>query len=213
MTAGRQTARDSGDGAGAHRRRGFGRKVGEMRDYRKEMDSYLKKEMEVIARLDLDAINAAVNAIHAAFLRDADIYIFGNGGSAAIASHFANDFNKGISGKRGRKFRMHCLSDNIATLTAIANDIHYDEVFRLQLDGVLRPSDLVIGISGSGDSPNILNAIEYAKEIGAPTIGITGYAGGKLKQRTDYHMDANVEDMQIAEDLFMIFDHLIVSVF
>jgi D-sedoheptulose 7-phosphate isomerase len=205
--------RNSEGSADAQGHAGFGGKAWEMKDYRKGMDSYLKKEMEVIARLDLDAINAAVNAIHAAFLRDADIYIFGNGGSAAIASHFANDFNKGISWKLGRKFRMHCLSDNIATLTAIANDIHYDEVFRLQLDGVLRPSDLVIGISGSGDSPNVLNAVEYAKEVGAQTIGVTGYAGGKLKQRTDYHMDANVEDMQIAEDIFMVFDHLIMSVF
>jgi D-sedoheptulose 7-phosphate isomerase len=183
-----------------------------MNDFRTDIDTYFKNEIDVIGRLDLDAINAAVNAVAEAFARDADIYIFGNGGSAAIASHYVNDFNKGISEKVGKKFRMHCLSDNIATVTAIANDIGYDEVFRFQLEGVLRPADLVIGVSGSGNSPNVLNAIEYAKAVGAGTIGITGYTGGKLNRITDYHMDANADDMQIAEDVFMIFDHMMMRV-
>jgi D-sedoheptulose 7-phosphate isomerase len=181
-------------------------------DFTNSIKEYLDKEIAVIKNLDCVTISNAINAIASAYHHDADIYIFGNGGSASIASHYVNDFNKGVSEKVGRKFRMHCLSDNIALVTAIANDISYDEVFRFQLEGVLRPNDLVIGISGSGNSPNVLNAIEYAKSLGVKTVGITGYTGGKLKQITDYHMDANVDDMQIAEDLFMIFDHMMMRV-
>jgi D-sedoheptulose 7-phosphate isomerase len=181
-------------------------------DYRESINAYFKEEINVIDRLNLDEINDTINAIVAAYDRDADIYIFGNGGSASIASHYVNDFNKGISERIGKKFRMHCLSDNIPTVMAIANDIGYEEVFRFQLKGVLRPGDLVIGISGSGNSPNVLNAVEYAKVVGAKTIGITGYTGGKLKQVSDFHMDANVDDMQIAEDIFMIFDHMMMRV-
>lgn len=183
-----------------------------MRDFKAEMQRYFNDEIAVINRLNHDDINEAMNAIADAFDRDAEIYIFGNGGSAATASHYANDFNKGISEKVGKKFRMHCLCDNYPTVMAIANDISYDEVFRFQLEGILCPTDLVIGISGSGNSKNVLNAIDYAKSIGCKTMGITGYHGGKLKELSDYHMDAMVDDMQITEDLHMIFDHMMYRV-
>lgn len=183
-----------------------------MKDFTEDIRAYFKKEVEVLNRLNISDINESVNAIADAYLRDADIYIFGNGGSAATASHYANDFNKGISEKLLRKFRMHSLCDNFATVMAIANDISYDEVFRFQLEGTLRPHDLVIGISGSGNSKNVLNAVEYAKSIGCKTVGITGYNGGKLKIMADYHMDAMVDDMQLSEDLHMIFDHMMYSV-
>jgi D-sedoheptulose 7-phosphate isomerase len=183
-----------------------------MGNYQQDIQNYFNREIDVIRRLDLRAINWSINGIMEALDRDADIYIFGNGGSASIASHYVNDFNKGVSEKIGKKFRMHCLSDNISLVMAIANDIGYDEVFRFQLEGVLRPDDLVIGISGSGNSLNVLNAIEYANTVGAKTMGITGYTGGRLKHFTRYHMDANVDDMQISEDIFMIFDHMMMKV-
>ena len=170
--------------------------------------SYFDREIETIKKLDINAINEAVNAIWSAYEREATIYIFGNGGSAATASHFVCDFNKGISENKDKKFNLICLSDNIPTMTAIANDVSYDEVFRYQLLNKLKPTDLVIGISGSGNSKNVINAVEYAKEIGTPIIGITGYNGGKLKMLADYHMDANIDDMQISEDIHMIFDHM-----
>ena len=183
-----------------------------MRDFKAEMQRYFNDEIAVINRLNHDDINEAMNAIADAFDRDAEIYIFGNGGSAATATHYANDFNKGISEKVGKKFRMHCLCDNYPTVMAIANDISYDEVFRFQLEGILCSTDLVIGISGSGNSKNVLNAIDYAKSIGCKTIGITGYHGGKLKELSDYHMDTMVDDMQITEDVHMIFDHMMYRV-
>ena len=177
-------------------------------DQKTLIKSYFDREIEVIKRLNIDDINAAVQAIWAAYERNATIYIFGNGGSAATASHFVGDFNKGISEKKDKKFNLVCLSDNIPQMMAIANDISYDEVFRYPLVNRLKPSDLVIGISGSGNSKNVVRAVEYAKEIGTPVVGITGYHGGKLKKLVDYHMDVMEDDMQISEDLHMIFDHM-----
>lgn len=170
--------------------------------------SYFDREIEVIKRLNIDDINAAVQAIWAAYEREATIYIFGNGGSAATASHYVCDFNKGISEKKDKKFNFVCLNDNYPQMMAIANDISYDEVFRFPLINKLKPTDLVIGISGSGNSKNVIRAVEYAKEIGAPVVGITGYHGGKLKELADYHMDVMEDDMQISEDLHMVFDHM-----
>ena len=177
-------------------------------DRKKLIKSYFDREIETIEKLDMDAINDAVSAIWSAYEREATIYIFGNGGSAATASHFVGDFNKGISENKEKKFNFVCLSDNVPTMMAIANDISYDEIFRYQLKGRLKQTDLVIGISGSGNSKNVINAVEYAKEIGTPVIGITGYDGGRLKALADFHMDANIDDMQISEDLHMIFDHM-----
>ena len=170
--------------------------------------SYFDREIKVIKRLNIDDINAAVQAIWAAYEREATIYIFGNGGSAATASHYVCDFNKGISENKEKKFNFVCLNDNYPQMMAIANDISYDEVFRYPLVNKLKPTDLVIGISGSGNSKNVIRAVEYAKEIGAPVVGITGYHGGKLKELADYHMDVMEDDMQISEDLHMVFDHM-----
>lgn len=170
--------------------------------------SYFDREIEAIKKLNLEDINEAVQAIWAAYDREATIYIFGNGGSAATASHFVCDFNKGISEKKDKKFNFVCLNDNFPMMMAIANDISYDDVFRFPLINKLKPTDLVIGISGSGNSKNVIRAVEYAKEIGTQVIGITGYHGGKLKELADYHMDVMVDDMQISEDLHMIFDHM-----
>lgn len=181
-------------------------------DKKKLITSYFDREIEVIKRLNVEEINEAIQAIWAAYEREATIYVFGNGGSAATASHFVCDFNKGISEKKNKKFNLVCLSDNVPQMMAIANDISYDEVFRFPLINKLKPTDLVIGISGSGNSKNVIRAVEYAKEIGTPVIGITGYNGGKLKELADYHMDAMVDDMQISEDIHMIFDHMMYCV-
>ncbi len=175
--------------------------------------SYLNRDIEVIKRLDIDEIHKAMGAIWDAYERDATIYVFGNGGSAATASHFVCDFNKGVSEKKDKKFNFVCLNDNTSLVMAIANDISYDDVFRFQLLNKLKPTDLVIGISGSGNSRNVIRAVEYAKEIGASVIGITGYHGGKLKELADYHMDATEDDMQISEDMHMIFNHMMYYVF
>ena len=182
-------------------------------NYTDEIKSYLKREVEVIESLDPEMINIAMNEIEQAYEREGTIYIFGNGGSASTASHYANDFNKGISEYLEKKFRFVCLNDNVPTLMAVANDIGYEEVFRFQLRGKVTANDLVIGISGSGNSKNVVNALEYAKENGARTMGIVGYDGGKCLKLADVSLFAPIMNMQVSEDIHMMFDHLMMSVF
>lgn len=184
-----------------------------MENFTSEIQNYLEHEIAVLHSLDVEKINQVLNLLLEAFEKERTIYIFGNGGSAATASHYQNDFNKGISEYTQKKFRFCCLNDNIATLMAIANDIGYEEVFRFQLTGKLQPGDLVIAISGSGNSANVINAVEYAKQEGNVVVGLTGYDGGKLHRLADYSLHASVNSMQITEDIHMIFDHLMMSVF
>lgn len=179
---------------------------------KEQISTYFERLRSVIANLDMEEIEEAVEAIKEAYEREATIYIFGNGGSAATASHYVCDFNKGISEKRSKKFHMVCLSDNVPELTAIANDISYDEVYRFPLKNNLKADDLVIAISGSGNSRNVINAVEYAKEAGCKVVGITGYDGGRLRQLADYKMHVNVDDMQLTEDIHMAFDHMMYRV-
>ena len=184
-----------------------------MKDYREKISSYIESEISVLRMLDTNAINDVLNLLEQALENEHMIYIMGNGGSAATASHMQNDFNKGISEYTEKKFRFLCLNDNVPTVMAIANDIGYEEIFRFQLRGKLRPGDIVIGISGSGNSQNVLNAVEYAKECGNTIVGITGYDGGKLRKIADYSLHVPVNSMQITEDVHMIFDHLMMSIF
>lgn len=184
-----------------------------MMDYRQKISEYLELEREVLKKLDIDAINAAMNLIMEAYTAKKKIYIFGNGGSSATASHYQNDFNKGLSEYVDTKFNFTCLNDNVATLMAIANDIGFEEVFRFQLRNKLEPGDIVIAISGSGNSQNVILAVEYAKEHGNQVIGMTGYNGGKLKELADISLHVDINSMQITEDVHMIFDHLIMSIF
>lgn len=182
-------------------------------DYQEEIKDYIRLEIEILGKLDVEAINDAMNLLYDTMQKESNIYIFGNGGSSATASHFQNDFNKGISEHTVKKFRFQCLNDNMATVMAIANDISFDEVFRFQLTGRMKPDDIAIAISGSGNSRNVLNAVEYAKAQGCKVIGLTGYDGGKLKQLSDISLHVPVNSMQITEDLHMVLDHLMMSVF
>ncbi len=182
-------------------------------DYQDGIKAYLEQEIQVLNSLDVDMIDRAMQEIERAYRRDGTIYIFGNGGSATTASHYTNDFNKGLSEELEKKFRFVCLNENIPTVLAIANDFGYEEVFRYQLRGRLLPDDLVIGISGSGNSQNIINAIQYAKDQGVRTMGIVGYDGGKVKQLADVSLHVPVMNMQLSEDVHMIFDHLMMTVF
>lgn len=182
-------------------------------DFKKEIGTYLEHEIETLRALDVDAIDAALNLLLKAFENGNTIYIFGNGGSSATASHFQNDFNKGVSEHTEKKFNFLCLNDNVATMMAVANDIGFEEVFRFQLRGHLKPGDLVVAISGSGNSANVIYAVEYAKECGNQIIGLTGFGGGKLRELSDVSLHVPVNSMQITEDVHMVFDHLMMSVF
>ena len=182
-------------------------------DCRQAMKDYMDQEIEVMGKLDLDESNDAINAIMDCRERGGTVYTMGNGGSAATAGHLVCDFAKGLSEELGgKKFRFECLCDNTSLVMAIANDISYEEVFAFQLKGKLRPEDLVIAISGSGRSRNVLRAVEYAKEVGTPVIGMTGYDGGMLKGMSDFRMHVPVDNIQISEDIHMMFDHMLLNV-
>lgn len=171
--------------------------------------TYYEREIATIKAMNFEEIEAAVQAIKDAYDREATIYTFGNGGSAATASHFVCDFNKGICEKLDKKFNLICLNDNTPIVMAIANDISYEDVFSFQLVNKLKPTDLIIAISGSGNSKNVIKAVEYAKSIGCKVVGMTGYSGGKLNELADYRMHVPVDDMQITEDLHMSFDQIV----
>lgn len=181
-------------------------------EFKPQLKEYYALLKETIDRLDYDAIEAAMNALLDAYRRRATIYVFGNGGSAATASHMVCDFNKGTCLNLDQKFRVICLNDNIPIMMAIANDSSYEEVFSYQLKDKLTKDDVVLAISGSGNSHNIVKAVEYAKEIGATVIGMTGYSGGKLFKMSDYHLHAPVDDMQVTEDIHMSFCHSITQI-
>lgn len=183
-----------------------------MVDYKSKISKYISLEREIIKNLDVTAINEVINLLEQTRLNGGTIYICGNGGSAATASHFASDFNKGVSLKLDKKYNMICLNDNVPTVMAIANDIGYERIFDIQLQNRLKEKDILIAISGSGNSLNVVNAVKYAKENNVKIIGLTGYNGGQVKQLADINLYVSVENMQITEDVHLIFEHLMMWV-
>ncbi len=181
-------------------------------EYQAKLQSYIETEIKVLQSLNLDDINTVMNVLEQARKSHKHIFICGNGGSAATASHFCCDFNKGISETQEDKYDFECLSDNIPTMMAVANDLSYDEIFRVPLRNKMKPGDILIGISGSGNSMNVVNAFSYAKEIGGTTIALVGYRGGKLKEMADYSIHVDIDDMQISEDVHMMLDHMMMHV-
>lgn len=182
-------------------------------DYSPRIKDYLSRLAALITALDAEALNRALNLMRETAEAGGRIYVFGNGGSAATASHLANDFNKGVSEGGGPKFEVICLNDNAPLMLAIANDIGFEEVFRFQLRDRLRPGDLVMPISGSGRSPNIIRAAEYARERGIKILALTGYDGGALRPLADIALHVPIENQQLAEDVHLVFNHLMMSVF
>jgi D-sedoheptulose 7-phosphate isomerase len=141
---------------------------------------YVRDLQTTLAALPLEPIEQVVSILNQARLENRQVFIMGNGGSAATASHFVCDLAKNTREVGKPHFKVIGLSDNMAILSALANDEGYDNVFVQQLANLINPGDIVIAISASGNSPNVLKAIEYARETGATTIGFTGYEGGKL---------------------------------
>jgi D-sedoheptulose 7-phosphate isomerase len=139
------------------------------------------------------------------------IYLFGNGGSAALASHFACDLGKGTIDGSKKRFRVLALTDNVPLITAWANDSRYEDIFAEQLANFVRKDDVAFAISGSGNSQNVLNALELAREAGATTIGLVGYSGGRMKELCDVSMIVPSHNMQIIEDLHLCVAHALFS--
>jgi len=181
-------------------------------DFIKDIEEYYAREKAAIDALDKAELNEAMNALLDAYERGATVYVFGNGGSSATASHMVCDFNKGTCYDLDKKFKMVCLNDNIPIMMAIANDDSFENVFVYQLKDRLKKEDLILAISGSGNSHNVVKAVDYAREVGAKIIAMTGYSGGKIDKVADYHLHVPADDMQITEDLHMGFDHMIMQI-
>ena len=172
--------------------------------------AYLQYLSQVLSRIDVGEIAAFVTEVLDARSRGARIFFLGNGGSAATASHFANDVAIGSRAWQ-KPFRAMSLTDNVAVMTAIGNDYGYDQIFVLQLKTLLMPGDVVVAISASGNSPNVLRAVEYANQIGAITIGLTGFDGGQLRRiaSKSVHVPTNIGEYGPVEDAHMVLDHLV----
>jgi len=180
-------------------------------DHHQFAGRYLTRLKKVMDNFDLVAFDRMVRMILDAYARKAHIFIMGNGGSGATASHLACDINKGCCIDLDKKFKMMCLNDNMPTMLALANDISYEAVFEEQLKNFFEVDDLVIGISGSGNSENVLRAVGFAGTHGGQTIGWSGFGGGKLAAMVDLAFVVQSDDMQQVEDAHMVAAHMIMQ--
>lgn len=170
---------------------------------------YLSEVQALIDRLSVTEIAAIIARLEVANRLRQQIFLVGNGGSAATASHWACDLGKGAIVEGIPRFRVIALTDNVPLMTAWANDTAYENIFAQQLLGLVQPNDVVIGISGSGNSANVLNAIRLGRDCGATTIGLTGFDGGQLRGMVELSLHVPSTCMEQVEDIHMILSHLI----
>ena len=175
--------------------------------------NYIERLKSLLDCIDSSSIAEIIKELEQTIKNSSKIYVMGNGGSSATASHIANDLGVGLRRRNIINFDIVSLGDNSAVTSAIANDIGFENIFYMQLKDILKPDDVIIAISCSGNSQNIVKAIDYAKEIGVTIIGITGFDGGKLKDISDisFHVDAPKGEYGLVEDAHMILDHMIYS--
>ncbi len=173
------------------------------------VETYLAGASALITALPVDAIGAAVELLLAVWRRRGRVYVLGNGGSAAIASHFAGDLNKGANIAGRHRFRASALVDNVPALMAWSNDNGYTAALAEQLRNVVEPADLVIGVSGSGNSANVVNALALARQAGASTLVMVGFNGGQLAGPELSHVTIHVpsHNMEQVEDAFSVLCH------
>ncbi len=183
-----------------------------MMDFKRDIEDYFGRLKEIVDAIDVAEVDALMQLFVKVLDDGRQIFVMGNGGSAATASHFVCDFNKGVSLSKKKRFKFICLNDNVPTMMAYGNDLSYDDIFVEPLKNYFKEGDVVVGISGSGNSPNVLRAIEWANENGGVTVGLTGFSGGKLKQVAHSGVHIPVDDMQITEDLHMVLDHCMMKI-
>jgi len=173
--------------------------------------NYLNAHAVLADKIDQMAFQVGIDLIKSKFDAGKKIITCGNGGSASTASHYITDWNKMVNLATGRKFRGLSLCDYIGLITAYGNDLSYDEIFAGQLRAILDEGDLLVAISGSGNSMNVIKAVEYANESGADTLAVVGYDGGKLKPIAKLSVWVPSFDMQLCEDVHLMFGHMVMK--
>jgi D-sedoheptulose 7-phosphate isomerase len=175
------------------------------------IDHYLSELIITLKEIDKEAIWEVTNILLNAWQRGSQVFIVGNGGSAATASHMANDLNKYTITPGKKRFKAIALTDNIPLMTAWGNDDSYESIFSEQLINFLNPGDVILAISASGNSPNILKAVQVGRELGAVTIGLTGQTGGKLMGLVDHCVLVPSPHIGRQEDCHVIVNHVIAN--
>ena len=173
--------------------------------------NYLGEVSATLANLPVERIVKAVELIEQAREKGRKVFLFGNGGSAATASHFASDLAKGAISQGRPRIKAFALTDNVPLLSAWANDTAYENIFAEQLENFIEPGDIAIGISGSGNSQNVLNGVKVATTKGAITIGFIGFDGGKLKDLVDLAIIVPNHNMEQVEDIHLLLEHVITT--
>jgi D-sedoheptulose 7-phosphate isomerase len=173
------------------------------------LEDHITEVRTVLARIPVEAMERVVGIILEAYRQNKHVYILGNGGSAATATHFACDLSKATIVEGHARLRVTSLTDNVALLTAWANDTSYENVFAEQLCNLLNPDDVVIAISASGNSPNVLAAIDAARERGAITVGLVGFSGGSLQNVADASIHVQSDSYGVVEDCHLVLEHAI----
>ena len=176
-----------------------------------KIHSYHTDFAKLLAAFDLEALSGAAELVANYYAADKQIFTAGNGGSAALAIHLAADFGKNVAGPGDKHPRILSLCCNSATLTALGNDCGYENTFSFQLRNLMNAGDLVVLISSSGNSPNIVEAAKYAKTGGAAVLGLTGFTGGKLKEIADVSLHVPCHVYELVEDAHSFFCHAIVT--
>jgi D-sedoheptulose 7-phosphate isomerase len=170
---------------------------------------YFDDVIRTIENIPTTTVDEIVDVLMQAYASSRMVYLFGNGGSAALASHFACDLGKGAANGSGKRFQALALTDNVPMMTAWANDARYEDIFAEQLINFVRPDDIAFAISASGKSPNVIKALKVAREAGAFTLGLTGFQGGEMKSLCDLCLIVPSDNMQIIEDLHLSVTHAV----
>jgi D-sedoheptulose 7-phosphate isomerase len=174
-----------------------------------DVNDYFNAVVRTIGNVPISTIDEIVSVLLEAYDSNRMVYLFGNGGSAALASHFACDLGKGARNGSSKRFKVISFTDNVPLVTAWANDARYEDIFAEQLVNFVQPDDVVIAISCSGRSPNVIKALAVARNAGAFTIGLTGFQGGDMKELCDLCLIIPSVNMQIIEDLHLSITHAV----
>jgi D-sedoheptulose 7-phosphate isomerase len=178
-----------------------------------DIRGYLDRLLKTLDTMPIDALARLSEMLYRAYADEKQVFILGNGGSASTASHMAADLGKNTIGPNMRRFRIMSLNDNIPLLTALSNDLGYENVFAEQLQNLIQPGDVLIVISGSGKSPNVLRAMEYARSRSAEVAALLGFGGGPAAELADLTVLIDSDNYGVVEDAHLIVNHMLVEHF